>query len=123
MVPRLSRLEKISLWLPVLAWAAFIFYLSSVPHLRFLKNDWADFIIRKLGHMGVFGILARLIARALTGSTYWSWRKMFAWSLIFTVLYAASDEYHQSFTSGRTPAVHDVLIDSVGAWFALGLTP
>jgi VanZ family protein len=113
----------LSLWLPVLIWAGFIFYLSTVPHLRFLTNDVGDFVIRKIGHMGVFGILARLLARAITGSTYWSWKKIFAWSLTATFLYACSDEYHQSFTPGRVASVKDVALDTLGAWMALGLRP
>jgi VanZ family protein len=31
------------------------------------------------------------------------------------VLYAGSDEFHQSFTSGRHPSVMDVGIDTLGA--------
>ena len=35
--------------------------------------------------------------------------------LIVSVLYAASDEFHQMFVAGRGPSVRDVLIDSLGA--------
>jgi len=117
-----SPYRPIALWLPVIIWAAFIFYLSSIPHLRFLPNHW-DFLVRKIGHLGVYGILARLLARALTGSTLWSWKKIFMWSLVLTMLYACTDEFHQSFVPGRSATVHDVLIDSAGAWLALGLRP
>jgi VanZ family protein len=122
-MPHLSIQEKLNLWLPVLIWAAFIFYLSSVPHLRFMENDQLDFVVRKIGHMGVFGILARLLARALTGSTYWSWKKIFFTSLVVTCLYAITDEYHQAFVPGRHASAKDVTIDTVGAWVALGLKP
>jgi len=115
--------QVIFLWLPVIVWAGFIFYLSSIPHLRFMENNLLDFIVRKIGHMGVFGILARLLARAFTGSTYWSWKKIFAASFVLTFLYACTDEYHQSFVPGRGPSVHDVAIDTVGAWLALGIRP
>ena len=40
---------------------------------------------------------------------------------LFCVLVAASDEFHQSFVPGRTPAVRDVGIDLLGALLALGL--
>ena len=66
----LSSARIAALWLPVVVWAAFIFHLSSIPHLRFLQSHW-DFLVRKIGHLGVYGILARLVARALTGSTLW----------------------------------------------------
>jgi VanZ family protein len=112
----------LSLWLPVFVWAGFIFFLSSVPHLRILQSWW-DYPLRKFGHAAVYGILARLIARALTGSTFWPWKKIFAWSLVLTFLYAVTDEYHQSFVPGRVAAAHDVAIDTVGGWVALGLVP
>jgi len=114
--------QVVELWLPVVLWAAFIFHLSSIPHLRFLQSHW-DFLVRKIGHLGVYGILARLVARALTGSTLWSWKRIFMWSLVLTMLYACTDEWHQSFVPGRSAAVHDVLIDTAGAWLALGLKP
>ena len=88
-----------------------------------MENNLWDFIVRKIGHMGVFGILAPLVARALTGSTFWSWKKIFAAALLLTFLYACTDEYHQSFTPGRVASFHDVAIDTVGAWLALGLKP
>ena len=108
--------------LPAVAWAAFIWHLSSIPHLRILQSWW-DFPVRKLAHMVVFGILARLTARALTKNTFWSWKKIFAGSLVFVSLYACSDEYHQTFVAGRHGSFVDVLIDTTGAWCALGLVP
>lgn len=36
-------------------------------------------------------------------------------SLIICLLYAFSDEYHQTFSSGRTPRALDVMIDFLGA--------
>ena len=35
------------------------------------------------------------------------------------VLYSATDEFHQSFTPGRHPAVTDVMIDALGSAAAL----
>ncbi len=113
----------LSLWLPVLIWAGFIFYLSSIPHLRFLQNEFLDFVVRKIGHLGVFGILARLLARAFMGSTFWSWKRIFACSLIAAFLYACVDEYHQSFVPGRHASPEDVAIDTFGSWLALGIKP
>lgn len=40
------------------------------------------------------------------------------WRILITVglgmLYAASDEFHQSFSPGRTPKITDVYIDTLG---------
>ena len=109
-------------WLPVIAWAVLVFILSAQPNLRFVSDPGLDFVVRKLGHMGVFGILAllgwRALAwRALAGST--AWRRPRAWAFALTVLYAASDELHQGFVAGRHPSAVDVAIDASGALLAL----
>ena len=110
------------LWLPVLVWAGLIFFLSSIPYLR-ITQAWWDHIARKAAHMVIFGIFARLVARALTRGTFWSWRRIFAWSLVSAFLYACSDEYHQNFVPGRNASATDVAIDTFGAWIALGMKP
>ena len=107
-------------WLPVLVWAGIIFALSATPNLRFAQAADLDFVVRKAGHMAAFGILAVLLWRALT---FYAVRRAIVWSLMLTVAYAATDEFHQSFTSGRHPSPVDVGIDSVGALlFLLALT-
>ena len=107
-------------WLPVLVWAGIIFALSATPNLRFAQAVDLDFVVRKAGHMAAFGILAVLLWRALT---FYAVRRAIVWSLMLTVAYAATDEFHQSFTSGRHPSPVDVGIDSVGALlFLLALT-
>ena len=65
----------------------------------------------------MFGILALLAWRALTGTT--AWRRPWAWAFVLTVLYAASDELHQGFVAGRHPSAVDVAIDASGALLAL----
>jgi VanZ family protein len=99
-------------WLPVFIWAGVIFAFSATPNLRFAQAADLDFVIRKAGHMFVFGVLAVLVWRALAYSAI---RRAMLWSLALTVAYAATDEFHQSFTAGRHPALQDVGIDSVGA--------
>ena len=103
-------------WVLVVVWAGLIFTLSATPNLRFVQADAIDFVVRKAGHMAVFGILAVLLWRAITYSRE---RGALAASLVVTTLYAASDELHQSFTAGRHPSPVDVAIDSAGAAIAL----
>jgi len=43
----------------------------------------------------------------------WSWPKV-GGTLLIVFLYAASDEFHQSFVPTRTPLVSDVFIDTAG---------
>jgi len=103
-------------WLLVVVWAGFIFALSATPNLRFVQADALDFVVRKAGHMAAFGILAVLLWRAIS---YSKQRGALAVSLVLTILYAASDEFHQSFTAGRHASPVDVGIDSAGAVAAL----
>ena len=95
-------------WAPVAVWASLIFVLSAQADLRFVPDAGLDFVVRKIGHMGVFGILAVLSWRALAITTTWPR----PWALAFgiTVLYATSDELHQGLVAGR---------DNVGHQYAL----
>jgi VanZ family protein len=106
-------------WLPVVAWAALIFLASATPDLRFVPDQAVDFVVRKIGHLGVFGILALLAWRAVANTT--SRRHPWAWALALTIVYAASDELHQGMVVGRHAAFLDVAIDAAGAVAAVGL--
>ena len=99
--PGSARRPLLSGWAPVVVWAALIFVLSAQPDLRFVPDAALDFVVRKLGHMGVFGILALLSWRALAGTT--AWRRPGAWAFALAVLYAATDELHQGLVAGRHP--------------------
>lgn len=104
-----------SAWLPVVAWAAVIFAFSSIPSLSTHLGVW-DLLLRKLAHAAEYAVLGALLARALQ-------RPLLAWTI--GLLYAASDEVHQHFVSGRHASPVDVAIDAVGvalgvlAWNAL----
>jgi VanZ family protein len=88
----------------VVAWAALIFALSSVPDLGTGLGGW-DLVLRKIAHAAEYAILGALLLRALG-------RELPAFAL--GVAYAISDEVHQHFVPGRRGAPLDVLIDAVG---------
>ena len=98
-----------SRWLPVLAWAGVIFALSSIPHLSSGLGTW-DYVLRKCAHATEYAILAVLLLRATSS---------YLWAFPLAVIYAGSDELHQSFVRGRHGSPIDVGIDAVGA--AIGL--
>lgn len=94
------------LWLPPIVWAGLIFYLSSIPDLKTgLETTW-DIILRKIGHMIVFGILFLFLARAMN--------QPLKWAIIVSVLYAFSDEFHQYFVPGRHMSLADICFDTAG---------
>jgi VanZ family protein len=117
--PSEAGLRGLVIWAPVIAWAGLIFALSAQPNLRFVPDELLDLIVRKLGHMAVFGILALLLWRAVRSTT--AWRRPWGWAVALTVLYAVTDEVHQSFVTGRHASAVDVGIDAAGALIAVGL--
>jgi VanZ family protein len=95
-------------WLPVLVWPALIFALSSIPSLGTGLGGW-DVVLRKLAHITEYAVLAFLLRRALSAP----------WAFAAAVLYAISDELHQTFVRGREGRPRDVLVDVIG--IVLGL--
>ena len=100
------------LWFPVVIWAAFIFYLSSIPDLR--SNFECDFILRKVSHVVEYFILAFLLYRAFSGSFNKNILYLLIYPASLSILYAMSDELHQSIVPGRSCSIQDVLIDTIG---------
>jgi VanZ family protein len=99
-----TRSRAVTLWLPVVLWAAAIFAISSIPSLSTGLGTW-DTLLRKAAHLSEFAVLGALLYRALG-------RELPA--LAAGVAYAAIDELHQSFVSGRHGSVVDVAIDAAG---------
>jgi VanZ family protein len=96
--------RALSLWLPVVVWAAVIFVFSSIPSLSSGLGTW-DFVLRKGAHMAEFAVLGALLVRALG-------RELPAF--VAGVAYAVTDEIHQHFVEGRHASALDVALDSVG---------
>ena len=101
--------RALSLWLPVIVWAAVIFLFSSIPSLGTGLGVW-DTILRKGAHMTEYAILGLLLLRALG-------RELPAFAL--GIAYAITDEIHQHFVRGRHASPIDVLIDTAGV--AIGI--
>lgn len=101
------------LWLPVVFWAILIFYLSGIPDLK--TGFEFDFLLRKISHVIEYAILVFLLYRAFAGSCENINRLyLFIYPASLTLLYAISDELHQSFVPGRNCSIRDILIDSIG---------
>ncbi len=106
-------------WLPPVLWMGVIFIVSAQPILPHYPDTLLDLILKKAAHMIEYGILAFLLWRALSrGRGTLSWSALVT-AFVVSVLYAASDEYHQSFVPGRNGTPVDVGIDAVGALVAL----
>ena len=121
-------------WLPVLVWMVFIFIGSSDllsaehtsrfigPFLRWFAADVSNatvasiqLVIRKCAHLTEYAILAALFYRALRLHR----ARVLGAAFVFAGLYAALDEFHQSFVASRTGTAYDVMIDCAGAMIGL----
>jgi len=107
--------RHLRLWLPPLLYMAAIFFLSSEsdPAPQVTARVWD-----KALHCVEYGGLALLLCRALLGEGI-GWAAALVVALVATSAYGASDEWHQSFTPGRSSDVRDWMADSLGA--AIGL--
>ncbi|KKS04101.1 MAG: VanZ family protein [Candidatus Woesebacteria bacterium GW2011_GWE1_41_24] len=81
---------------------------------------WQDFIVKKVGHMILFAILAILFYRALVGEGV-DRKKAAISAVLIALIYGAVDEFHQTFTLGREARFRDTVIDGVGAGLAVFL--
>jgi VanZ family protein len=128
-------------WMPVIVWMALIFLGSTdilsaehtsrflVPFLRWLdpQISWAALnaiqtVIRKLGHVTEYAILAALCWRAMRSGTAGQMKMSILLVLVWIgcAFFAVADEFHQSFVPSRTASGNDVMIDVCGA--LIGLT-
>ena len=98
-------------------WMAAIFLVSGTPGSDLPRFGSLDYLVKKTGHALAYAILAMLFRRAL------GWQKrhvIVAWLL--AVMFALSDEFHQSFVPGRHASLIDVfLFDGIGAAVGMSL--
>lgn len=130
----MSHRKKAALIFGVLSlgWIAVLFYFSgqdgvdsSELSLRVARRlvQWFPWIgmsaetfnpiLRKLAHVGIFAIEGFLMGLCLMNAM--RARRGAGLTLLLCAIMAAANEYHQTFSMGRTCQVRDVLIDSGGA--------
>ena len=126
----------IYIWATVLLWMGFIWWLSSVPKLSLTENQ-AEPLLRSVGQLLAFGFLFLLVYRGLLTTfkfkverlAFWRSRKeesedtefvfivetlLLIIAVLFSVVYAIVDEYHQSFTATDLASARDVILDTIG---------
>lgn len=82
--------------------------------VRVEKIGVIDHIVRKSAHFTEYLLLAVAFVFHFILWRKSGW-KLFFWSVGLTAFYAATDEFHQLFVSGRSAQFRDVLIDTAGA--------
>ncbi len=108
--------KSIFKFLPALLMMLSIFLFSALPGDTVPMNLWKQ-VLFKAGHVVGYAMLAMSYWRVFSFNPKQRWM---AWLL--AVLYAATDEYHQSFVPFRHSTVFDVLVyDNLGALISLWL--
>jgi VanZ family protein len=107
--PRLALLL-----VPPLIWMAIIFVLSGQPSDH-VDRAWWDVALRKVAHVTEYAVLTALWWRALRALGV---SRPLAGAVAIALLYAATDEFHQTFVDGRTGTPVDVMIDAIGMTIA-----
>jgi VanZ family protein len=104
-------------WVPAVLMMGAIFVLSSLPIERIPYFGQYDLLVKKGAHATGYAMLAAAYYFALPSRLSPVYRGLL--SFLMAVLFAMSDEFHQSFVRGRHSALRDVAIDSAGAAMAL----
>ena len=104
-------------FLPAFFYAVLIFLLSSLPSSAVpnLGISFGDLILHFCEY-AVFGYFIALAILQSPGKINW---KNFLILMFIGSLYAASDEFHQSFVEGRFSELSDFLADSAGVILGL----
>ena len=77
-------------------------------------------IIRKLAHFSIYTLLGIwVVCFMLTFKIKLKWQ--ITLTAVWGLLYAITDEFHQTFSFGRHASINDVVIDSLGIFFGITL--
>jgi len=133
-------------WGPVVFWCLVIFTLSSIPTLPTVEIIWWDFVLKKSAHITEYAVLYFLVFCAVNkinlksqispasprlgrgranlkatsqNSKLKKNKSDWLYPLVFSILYAFSDEFHQKFVPGRHSQLTDIGFDFSGMLISL----
>lgn len=109
----MNKQEFILYHLPAILYGALIVAVSSIPQLRTpdIGVEFSDKVLHACEY-AVFGwLFYRSFSRArFSGNGF----KPLVLTLVFLLVFAAGDEYHQNFVRGRSMDIFDFLADILG---------
>jgi VanZ family protein len=106
----MKRAARVLWWVLVLLYAAFMFWVSSIPPIQ-TGTRFAD----KIFHFCEYFFFSLLLLKAITNEIFRRiQRKELVSVILIGMAYAASDELHQAFVPGRTPSIFDWGADVAG---------
>lgn len=102
-------------WAPALVIMILVYSFSDMPSQSVPRFEGIDTLIKKGAHFIGYALLNLAYLRGLGVKV----NRSGLFALALSLLYALSDEYHQSFVPGRNSRMMDVGIDMMGAIFSL----
>lgn len=130
-------------WLIILmAWLLLIIYLSNQPGLNTLPFLYKlklipnitdkvmakelEYVVRKLAHISAYAVLYILTFSTVQKlqkkpHSYYSLLAATLFSLVFSLIFAISDEIHQYYVVDRTGRIFDIIIDVFGVFIGQSL--
>ncbi len=112
-----STREVFLRWSPAAVLMGVMYIASDTPARKIPRFSEVDEPVKKLGHAIGYGLLALAYLRGIGSHRRYAKGK----AVLFSFMYALSDEYHQGKTAGRTPSWADVGIDTASAALAIFL--
>jgi len=111
-----SSIFYIKAYSPSILWAIVIFIFSSQQQLPGFDISLLDFLFKKLAHIFVYAMLYYLlfIAYLKTNPNKKISKRHYLWPLLIALIYALSDELHQSMVKGRYASTRDIAYDFLG---------
>lgn len=101
-----------SLWLPVIAYMAMIFGLSSLSTLPSPPGELSYYDVHFAAYAGLATLTVRALAKGRLRNVTW---RVAVGAVVISSLYGVSDEYHQRFVPGRDFDLLDMLADMLGS--------
>ncbi len=117
MLKRLEKNKTIALTITTLI-ALEIFFYSTIQ--GGINIGGSKLTLATLYHFSIFFLFSFFLLIVIKGKNKIN-KKYFLMVLIISILYGIFDEIHQMFTPGRNSTITDVLIDSLGSLFAIGV--
>jgi VanZ family protein len=115
---RLMRLaDRCARLIVLVGWMALITYWSGQGNLPIDQPDVANVfhgLQHRVAHLIAFGLVGLLARWAFDGLPRSTWI-----AVLLTSFFGATDEWHQSFTAGRRPAIDDWAFDTASAALAI----
>jgi VanZ family protein len=119
MLTAMTRVQRCNRLIVLAAWMVLITYWSGQGNLPIDQPNVESALHgfqHRIAHLIAFGLVGLLARWAFDGLPRSAWL-----AILLTSFFGASDEWHQTFTPGRRPAIDDWLFDTASAALAVYL--